>query len=51
MQTFPLKQVNEVVELVKAGEVRFRAVLTHAGQFGPEVTSRLAGADATTPRL
>ena len=50
METFPLKEVNEVVELVKAGEVRFRAVLTHAGQFGPEMMRR-AGADAGTSRL
>ena len=33
VETFPLGQVNEVVQLVKANKVRFRAVLTHAGQF------------------
>ena len=35
VETFPIGMVNEVVELVKDNDVRFRAVLTHEGQFPP----------------
>jgi len=44
VESFPLGEVNEVVERVKRNAVRFRAVLTHEGQFTKEVVGSGASA-------
>jgi D-arabinose 1-dehydrogenase-like Zn-dependent alcohol dehydrogenase len=49
VESFPLGEVNEVVERVKRNAVRFRAVLTHEGQFTKEVVG--SGASAVVPVL
>jgi len=46
VESFPLGEINEVVERVKTNAVRFRAVLTHEGQFTDELVAGAAKAGA-----
>ena len=53
VESFPLGEVNAVVEQVRTNAVRFRAVLTHEGQFkfadGPNSPTTTMSSAATCP--